>query len=171
MRIYKQLIFVGINLILCKENIAQSTVKLEGTEYRMTLPAFYKIQKEQGIDYKIFHLLNTAATDSSKTFVEFGCCVGTIGDQLANAKKIDSVKQILLGHEARWTIYVWDSNYLAETLIFINDFEKAVFGIKTKKRKDVDLLIASFGTLSKKKVTAHNTRFAASLYRVGFTHK
>lgn len=152
MKIFKKLIFAGLFSIICKVNIAQSIVKLKGTGYYITLPSSYKIQKFQGIDYKTFYILNKSKPDSSKTFVMFGCCVGTIGENLVNmdkANKIDSLNQILLGQEVQWKIYNWDSNYLAETLIFNDDFGKVVFGIKTKHKNYVSLLISSFGTMRK----------------------
>ncbi|HLX53755.1 MAG TPA: hypothetical protein VKR58_07430 [Aquella sp.] len=150
MAIFKRIIILVLNLSLCQVDIAQSTVNLKGTQYIMNLPDLYKIQKKQGIDYEEFYLWNTSKMDSSNAFVMFGCCVGTIGKYLGNAKKIDSVKQILLGREIQWAIYDLDSNYLAETIIIIDDFEKVVFGIKSKKRREISKLIRSFGTLQKK---------------------
>jgi hypothetical protein len=149
MRIFTKLIFIGLLSLLYKVTCAQSTVKLKGTGYFMTLPKSYKIEKKQGIDYKTFYLLDKTRTDSSKTFVMFGCCVGTIGEGLANANKIDSVKKIVLGQEVQWKIYTWNSYYLAETLVSISDHGKAAFGIKTKHRDNVNLLISSFETLRK----------------------
>jgi hypothetical protein len=149
MTVFKTLTFVGLLLLLSKVGAAQSTVALKGSGYYMTLPKFYKISKELGVDYTTFYVVNRTIPDSSKTFVMFGCCVGTIGEQLSNASKIDSVKKIILGQEVQWKIYNWDSYYLAETLISLNDFKKAVFGIRTKNRDDVNLLISSFGTLRK----------------------
>jgi hypothetical protein len=151
MTIFKKLIFVGLFFVTWEVNIAQSDVKLEGTHYFMTLPRFYKIEKKQGIDYTTFYLLNKSQPDSFRSFVMMGCCVGTIGNNLENAVKIDSVKQIILGRTAEWTIYSLDSSYLAETIIPINDVEKAVFGIKAKNRNKIDVLISTFGTLRKSK--------------------
>ncbi|HLY69718.1 MAG TPA: hypothetical protein VKR53_08310 [Puia sp.] len=151
MTILKKLIFVGLFFVSCKINIAQSTVKLGRTHYFMTLQPFYKIEKKQGIDYTTFYLLKKSQPDSFRSFVMMGCCVGTIGNNLRNAVKIDSIKQIILGQTAQWTIYSLDSSYLAETMIPINDAEKAVFGIKAKNRYKIDILISTFGTLRKSK--------------------
>ncbi len=148
MTVFKKPILAGVLLFLFKVCTAQSTVELKGSGYYMVLPNSYKIEIKQGIDYKTYYLLNKSRTDSSKTFVMFGCCVGTIGEGLVNANKIDSVKQIILGHETQWKIYTLDTDYLAETLISINDSQKAAFGIKTKHRDDIDLLISFFGTLN-----------------------
>jgi len=80
----------------------------------------------------------------------FGCCVGTIGQFLENVKAMDSTQHSMLNANAMWKIYDLDSLYLAETLVTINEEEKAVVGIKSKNREQMNELISSFGTLRKK---------------------
>jgi hypothetical protein len=149
MKVFQKLGFIILLILLYSDGVAQSSVKLKGSGYSMTLPKTYKIQKKQGIDYITFYLIDKARPDSSKNFVMFGCCVGTIGENQKDANKIDSVKASILGQEVQWRIYTWDSSYLAETLISISNVENAAFGIKTKNRDDINLLISSFGTLRK----------------------
>jgi hypothetical protein len=149
MKVFQKLGFIILLILIYKDGAAQSSVALKGSGYSMTLPNSYKIQKKQGVDYNTFYLIEKARPDSSKNFVMFGCCVGTIGESLKNAHKIDSVKASILGQEVQWKIYTWDSSYLAETLLSFSDGEKAAFGIKTKNRDGINLLMSCFGTLRK----------------------
>ena len=151
MKVFKKLGFTLLLFLLYKNGAAQSSVTLKGSGYSMTLPKTYKIQKKQGVDYNTYYLIEKARPDSSKNFVMFGCCVGTIGGEQTNAIKIDSVTASILGQTAMWKIYTWDSSYLAETLVSLSGGDKAVFGIKTKHREEINLLIASFETLRKSK--------------------
>lgn len=117
----------------------------------MTVPKSYKVQKKQGVDYNTFYLIEKAKPESLKNFVMFGCCVGTIGEQQKNAIEIDSITASILGQPVKWKIYTLDSSYLAETLISLTDGNKVVFGIKTKHREEIKLLMACFETLTKSK--------------------
>jgi hypothetical protein len=153
MRQTKSIIFtLSISLIAYQCSIGQSFRKLGGTHYYLQLPHIYEIQESHGIDYTIFRFSNAASarSDSSDAFIMFGCCVGTIGGSLKNVKGTDSLSHSLLNTTALWHIYNCDSLYLAETLVTINEEQKAVLGIKSKSRKEIDSLIASFGSLRKK---------------------
>ena len=146
---FQKIRFIILLSLLYEDSTAQSSVALKGSGYSMTLPKSYKILKKQGVDYNAFYLIEKASPDSSKNFVMFGCCVGTIGERLTNANKIDSAKASILGQEVQWKIYTWNSSYLAETLLSFSHSEKAAFGIQTKNRDDINVLISAFGTLHK----------------------
>ena len=118
----------------------------------MQLPKVYRIKEQHGIDYTVFRIENewSATSDTLNAFIMFGCCVGTIGQFLENVKAIDSTQHSMLNVNVMWKIYDLDSLYLAETLVTINEEEKAVVGIKSKNREQMNELITSFGTLRKK---------------------
>jgi hypothetical protein len=127
--------------------------KLDSTsEYEITIPNYYRIQKKQGVDFEVYSL---CPSDTGKNFTNGGIYFGGHPQRIAplfeiHLKKDSSRSGILLGNKIDWTIYEYDSLFSAQAVLNLNDYLKIHAFTYATSYSQLDTLIRIMESLNKR---------------------
>jgi len=127
--------------------------KLSSTsEFEITIPDYYKIEKHQGPDFEVYSL---SPSDTSKNFSNGGIYFGGHPQKITplfeiKLKKDSLISGLLLGNKIEWTIYEYDSLFSAQTLLSLDNYLKIHAFTYATSYSQLDTLIRIMESLKKR---------------------